>query len=132
MTRILLLVAVLSSFIFIKAQNISESTVKKESSQSYYNGVKYFFEGNILKAEENFQTALKIKPNDLNTLKYLAEISIAKQNLQMIEYYYEKVLELNSDNEDALISLGVINLNKGIFEKAEILLVKAVNIQPYN
>lgn len=132
MKTILILVAVLLSFIFIKAQNISDPATEKEFKQSYDKGVKYFFEGDIVKAEEIFQLALNNKPDDINTLKYLAEISIAKQNLQMIEYYYEKVLELNSDDEDALISLGVINLNAGNFEKAEILLVKAVNNQPKN
>lgn len=132
MRTILILVAVLLSFIFIKAQDSSESAAEKEFSQSYDKGVKYFFEGDIVKAEEIFQLALNNKPDDINTLKYLAEISIAKQNLQMIEYYYEKVLELNSDDEDALISLGVINLNAGNFEKAEILLAKAVNYQPDN
>ena len=132
MKRILILVAVLSSFIFIKAQNISESTVEKEFNQSYNKGVKYFFEGNILTAEDYFQLALINKPDDINTLKFLAEISIAKQNLQMIQYYYERVLELDSNDEDALISLGVINLNDGNFDKAESLLAKAVNIQPDN
>lgn len=132
MKRILILVAFLSSFIFIKAQDISGSTAGEEFSQSYNEGVKYFIEGNILKSEENFKTALKYKPNDLNTLKYLAEISIANQNIPKVQYYYEKVLDLDSNDEDALISLGVINLNAGNFEKAEVLLAKAVNNQPAN
>lgn len=132
MKRLLIFIMLLSSFVFLNAQNISESTAVKEFSQAYDKGIKYFFKGNILKAEENFQIALKKKPDDINTLKYLAEISIAKQNLQMIRYYYEKVLDLDSDDEDALISLGVINLKKGNFEKAENLLVKAVNNQPGN
>jgi len=131
MKTILILVAV-SSFILLQAQNISESTAKKEFKQSYDKGVKCFFKGNILKAEENFQTALKNKPDDINTLKYLAEISIAHQNIPKIQYYYEKVLELDPNDEDALISLGVINLNKDNFEKAETFLTKAVNNQPKN
>ncbi|GIK61880.1 MAG: Lipopolysaccharide assembly protein B [Ignavibacteriaceae bacterium] len=132
MKRILILVEVLLSFIFIKAQDSSESAAEKEFNQSYDKGVKYFFEGNIPKAEDYFQLALNNKPDDINTLKYLAEISIAKQNIQMIQYYYERVLELDSNDEDALISLGVINLNDGNFDKAESLLAKAVNIQPDN
>lgn len=132
MKTILILVAVLLSFIFIKAQNVSELAAEKEFKQSYDKGVKYFFEGNILKAEENFQTSLETKPDDLNTLKYLAEISIANQSVSKIQYYYEKVMKLNSNDEDALVSLGVINLQTGNFEKAEILLVKAVNNQPKN
>ncbi|MDO8550519.1 MAG: tetratricopeptide repeat protein, partial [Ignavibacteria bacterium] len=96
------------------------------------NAVKYFSEGNIEKAEENFQIALSNKPDNLSTLKYLAQIAIAKQNLPMIKFYYDKVLELDSNDEDALISLGVIYLNNGNIKSAEELFIKAVNNQPDN
>lgn len=132
MKKLLTFIVLLTFFTFLNAQNISNSDSTNKFSQAYNQGVKYFFEENNLKAEENFRAALRLKPDDKNTLKYLAEISIANQNIHKTQYYYERVLELNSNDEDALVSLGVINLHTGNFEKAENLLNKAVNNKPDN
>jgi tetratricopeptide (TPR) repeat protein len=123
---------IILSFTFLEAQESVEMAKDNKLVEVYNKAVKYFLEENIPKAEENFLITIKLKPDDISTLKYLAEISIAKQDIAMIKYYYEKVLSLKPDDEDALISLGVIHLQYGNVKIAEEFLIKVINHQPAN
>lgn len=124
--------AIVLSFVLLKAQDNTNPVNSINFNELYEYGVKNFSIGNIEESENYFLEALKIKPNDITILKYLAEIAIANKNLIKISYYYDRVLTVDSSDEDALISLGVIYLNKGKTERAEDFLLKAVNNQPEN
>lgn len=131
MKNILIVFLFTLSFNYINAQEISEN-YKNSFRENYGEGIKYYFQGNIKLSKVYFQTELSSKPDDINTLKYLAEISIAEHDLLKTQYYYEKILNVNSNDEDALISLGVIYLNNGNIERAKGFLLEATKNQPDN
>jgi tetratricopeptide (TPR) repeat protein len=124
--------AIVFSFVLLKAQDKTSPFNSINFNELYEYGVKNFSTGNIEESENYFLEALKIKPNDITILKYLAEIAVANKNLIMISYYYDKVLTLDSRDEDALISLGVIHLNYGNIKRAKEFLLEAVNNEPKN
>lgn len=128
---IIMFLLIVPSF-YVKGQERIEEGHQDSFVKNYNEGIESFSNGNIKKAEIYFLNALEKKPDDINTLRYLAQVAIANQNLSDIKYYYNKVLNLDSNDESALISLGVIYLNNGNMKKAEDLLVKAVNNQSDN
>lgn len=131
--KINLLVSTLIFYLVVlNAQDDVGSATAKIYNESYEKGVEYFNREKLEQAEMFFQKVLKNNPDDIKTLKFLAEIAIAQQNFPDVEHYFGKVLKLEPDDQDALINLGVIKLNEGNLVQAEKLLLNAVENEPNN
>lgn len=115
----------------------SQGNIEKENSNGYADslfriGEKYFLEHNIDEAKKIFTKYLILIPDDKRSLEYLSQIAIAKQDIPSIKFYNEEIIRLDYNNIDALISLGVIYFNEGLYTKAENLFLKAISIEPVN
>lgn len=116
-----------------KAELFFRQALLYHKRTAFFNlGETYFLKNNLTKAKLYFTKFLRIKNNDLVTLKYLGQIAIARQDVQKIEYYYREVYSQDSSDVDALLNLGVISMNKGKFEDAEYFLRKAIIYDPQN
>ena len=60
-------------------------------------------------SEDEFNTALKLAPNDFNVLFEYANYLHSTTNFEKADEYYQKALEINPDEPDAL---GFAALNK--------------------
>jgi len=69
-------------------------------------GIIYEKKGNYQKAQGHYFNALKIEPQDTNTLYNLANTYVLKKNFHEAEKYYKKVIELNPIQVDALFNLA--------------------------
>lgn len=81
-------------------------------------GLCFLMLGNMEKAESYLKKAVKLPNPDDAAWARLAAIYYAQGKLEEAQYAWERSLELNPDRAEVLYNLGVLNLNKGEFEKA--------------
>lgn len=119
--------------IIIRSQSNHQNGQSNSYSDSLFSiGEIYFLENNFEKAEKMFTEYLVIVPNDIRSLEYLSQISIAHQDIPSLKFYCEKILSLNRGNIDALLSLGVIYFNDGQYDKAQDFFLTALQIESNN
>jgi len=124
--------AVLLNSNILSQDNHLEEQFKNYTDSLFNIGELNFLENNLEQAEKMFIGYLIFVPDDLQSLEYLVQIAITQQDLPALKLYNEKILNLDPDNVDALIILGVIYFNERIYSKAEILFINAINLAPNN
>lgn len=129
--KIVLMCLFLSTAISLTAQEKSDF-VENNFANAYNTGEKYFLSRDFDNAKNYFLKAWEYKPDDINTLNYLMQISITKKNSSLVKYYSSRIIKLNPVDTDALLNLGVIELNKGNFKDAEKYILKVLDIQNEN
>ena len=82
--------------------------------------------GNLLSAEEIFQSVLDIEENNIEAEFGLAELDIASGRVYMAENRFENALLVSPESRKALLSLVLINDNAGFHRKAEYYLRQAL------
>lgn len=112
--------------------NIEEVISNGYADSLFRIGENYFLEHNFDEAKKIFNEHLVLLPNDKRSLEYLSQIAIAQQNIPSIRFYNEEILRLDHNNIDALINLGVIYINEGLYTEAENLFLRAISIEPVN
>jgi tetratricopeptide (TPR) repeat protein len=87
-------------------------------------------ERNINKAKDYLTQAVKIKPNDYETISLLGIAYGNEGNHRKALEYFEKASELQPNNARAYVNLGYAQLNMGLDEDAQISFQKAIRIDP--
>lgn len=74
---------------------------------------------------------LLVDPQNWNTLYLVGFTSRCKGDLASAKHYYDKALELRSDEPQILFALGIVEQQMGSYEQAVALLRKAQSIDPH-
>jgi len=87
------------------------------------------FEG-LEKAKQRLHECIQIDPADTWSYVMLGNIYARNEkNLNVTTFYYDKCLELQPKDAMVMTNYAALMMEKGEFEKAEILFKKALNIQ---
>ena len=86
--------------------------------------------GNLAKAKKHLFEALQINPKDEWSSMMLGNIYARNENnLDVGAFFYDKCLELNPDDPMVVCNYAGLMMEKGEFQKAEVLFKKALKIQ---
>jgi tetratricopeptide (TPR) repeat protein len=86
--------------------------------------------GNLEKAKKHLFEALQINPKDEWSSMMLGNIYARNENnLDVGAFFYDKCLELNPDDPMVVCNYAGLMMEKGEFQKAEVLFKKALKIQ---
>ena len=103
--------AIIFYFIF----NISSNSI---SNENYFDkGLKLFQKKKYEDALFMFERNIVFNPKDANSYLYLAKIYNHEENQRKEEYNLETTLLIEPDNEEALLMLMKISLEKSNYEK---------------
>ncbi len=86
--------------------------------------------GQLDMAEQCYQQALMIKPDDFRSVLGLGEIAFHRGDIRMALISFQKVYELHSYSVDALNNMGVILFQLGQRDQARQCFVEALRIAP--
>lgn len=112
---------------------VAAARTSPSSPQNHNNlGDMYARHGNLAKAAEEFQLAIKLKPDYGDAYHNLANIYRQMGKNDLAEENYLKALSFNPYIWQTYQNLAVINYEKGKIDKALELLKKAVQINPGN
>ena len=121
MIKIIKLISVILLFISLKNVSYSNQNFFNEALKLFnkekYDDARFLFERNIV-----------FNPKDANSYLYLAKIYNYKKNQKKEEYNLETTLLIEPDNEEALLMLMKIALEKSNYEKVKDLSDKFVKV----
>ena len=86
--------------------------------------------GNFSEAEKIYNEILKIEPQNVQILELLSDIKIQKKEFQSCFDICHKVLELDSNNKEALFNSAIASKNLGNFEDAIEYYKKVLSLYP--
>jgi Tfp pilus assembly protein PilF len=90
----------------------------------------YLGMGNLEKAKQHLHECLQIDPKDIWSYVMLGNIYARNEiNPDVATFYYDKCLELDPKDAMVMTNYATLMMEKGEFQKAEILFKKALNIQ---
>jgi tetratricopeptide (TPR) repeat protein len=117
----------------LKALKIFQETlaVIPESVEARRNMAKIYMElGNLEKAKKHLFECLQLDPNDTWSSIMLGNIYARNEgNLDVGAFYYEKCLEDHPQDPMVLCNYAALMMEKGEFQKAEVLFKKTLDIQ---
>lgn len=112
---------------------LATAKVSPSSYQNHNNlGDLYARRGDLGKAVEEFQTAIRLKPNYGDAYHNLAHTYQQMGREDLAAENYQKALSFNPNLWQSHQSLAFIYFNQGKFDLAQEELVKAININPQN
>ena len=121
MNKILKLVLLVFLFVAFQSNSYSKENFFNEAIKLYkkekYEDARFLFERNIV-----------FNPKDANSYLYLAKIYNQEENQRKEEYNLETTLLIEPDNEEALLMLMKIALEKSNYEKVKDLSDKFVKV----
>ena len=121
MNKILKLISVVVLIISFQSNSFSKENFFNEAIKLYekekYEDARFLFERNIV-----------FNPKDANSYLYLAKIYNQEENQRKEEYNLETTLLIQPDNEEALLMLMKIALEKSNYEKVKDLSDKFVKV----
>ena len=121
MSKILKLIFVIVLFFSFNTKTFSKENFFKKALKLYekekYQDARFLFERNIV-----------FNPKDANSYLYLAKIYNQEENQRKEEYNLETTLLIEPDNEEALLMLMKIALEKSNYEKVKDLSDKFVKV----
>lgn len=95
------------------------SSKSPRKARARYNlGFSYFNNGNLEKAIEEFQSALKINPYYIDASYSLGNVYLQKGQIEKAAIEYRNTIRLNPMHVEARNNLGVIYLQQGQIDKA--------------
>ena len=119
-SKIFSLLMTIITIFFISNHSLSENffnEAKQKFDQKKYEDSKFLFQRNIV-----------FNPKDANSYLYLAKIYNQEENQRKEEYNLETTLLIEPDNEEALLMLMKIALEKSNYEKVKDLSDKFVKV----
>jgi tetratricopeptide (TPR) repeat protein len=137
-----LLLAVFSLTTFIYSGNFADRIVfwtnaaqtSPHSPLAHRNlGAMYYLDGQLDKAEPEYQKALELNPVEPMAHNNLGLIYLGRGGLKEAEAEFVKELEINPCYDNALFNLGLLYAREGRFKKARVLWEKTLQVNPgYN
>ena len=110
-------------FILINLFNIGQA------KENFFKEAKIKFDNKKMEDSKFlFQRNIVFNPKDANSYLYLAKIYNQEENQRKEEYNLETTLLIEPDNEEALLMLMKIALEKSNYEKVQDLLEKFVKV----
>ena len=106
--------------------NFSNFSFSKENF--YIEGVKLFNKKKFDEAKFLFERSIVFNPKHSNSYLYLAKIYNQEENQRKEEYNLETTLLIQPDNEEALLMMMKIALEKSNYEKVKDLSEKFVKV----
>jgi Tfp pilus assembly protein PilF len=117
----------------LKALKLFQETlaVIPENVDARRNMAKIYMElGSIEKAKKHLYECLQIEPNDTWSSVMLGNIYARNEgNLEVGAFFYEKCLEHHPEDPMVLCNYAALMMNKGEYQKAEVLFRKTLDIQ---
>lgn len=107
--RAIKLLMAASALAFVAACSSPEERVERFSAS----GMEFLEEGQVGKANVQFQNALKINEEHVPSLKGLAQIAESRQNFQAMFGILQRIIRLDPTQADARVDLGKIYLLGG-------------------
>ena len=92
--------------------------------------VEYVRKDELNKALGYYQTALLLKPDDSNVMNDYAVTLLSAKKFEEAENLYEKILQKDSTNVNALVNLAMIYARKGDAEKSLDTYSRVISIDP--
>ncbi len=86
--------------------------------------------GNILEAEKIYNEILRSEPQNIQVIDLLANIKLTTKDFQTAYTLYHKILELDSDNKDALFNIAISAKNLGHLAEAIDSYKKVIELYP--
>ena len=86
--------------------------------------------GNILEAEKIYNDILRSDPQNIQVIDLLANIKLTTKDFQTAYTLYHKILELDSDNKDALFNIAISAKNLGHLAEAIDSYKKVIELYP--
>lgn len=93
-------------------------------------GMSYAATGELDKATVAFKEAIRLIPNEKNTLLNLAKISIAQKNYSEAQTYLNQIISFDPTHLKALEQLAKIEFTLGNIDESNALLKKAISSHP--
>ena len=110
-------------FLLLNLFNISNS-----EENFFEKGIKFYDDKKYDDAKFMFERGIVFNPKDSNSYLYLAKIYNQEENQRKEEYNLETTLLIEPDNEEALLMLMKIALEKSNYEKVKDLSDKFVKV----
>jgi tetratricopeptide (TPR) repeat protein len=102
-----------------------------DAALAYYSlGVVYNDQGNLTKAIESYEKAIKINPDAAGAYNNLGLAYKDQGNLTKAIQYYKKAIELDPDAAKAYNNLGIVYANQGNHTKAIEYYKKTIELDP--
>jgi protein O-GlcNAc transferase len=96
---------------------MEKDNILKKGKLYFERGVNEFTRENYKEAEKFFNLSLELVPQRISTLNNLAGTLIKLEKYNESESLIIKILEINADDEIALLNYGIINEKKKIWDK---------------
>ena len=113
-------------FTFFLVIGISPNAISSEDF--FKKGLELFKDKKLDDAKFMFERSIVFNPKDANSYLYLAKIYNQEENQRKEEYNLETTLLIEPDNEEALLMLMKIALEKSNYEKVKDLSDKFVKV----
>ena len=127
----IILLAVFFSLYFLSNMRLAEANVKKYNFTFHYNkGVIFSDRGNYPKAEQEFQTALELNPNDFLSYLGLGNVYYSLEDTERAVDNYQKALAINPYFYTAHFNLGIIYTEIERKNEAEKEFKKVLELKP--
>jgi Tfp pilus assembly protein PilF len=115
------------------SQSFAEPGREKEAEACFKNGVAEFKKGNVQAASDNFREAAELVPGNVRYWNYLSLCyTKMRGRLGEAEEALMTAISLDPFNADLYSNMGLINMKKGLMEKAHSNFEKALQIDPDN
>jgi putative PEP-CTERM system TPR-repeat lipoprotein len=113
------------------AREIQQAKTEKDYGLGYtMEGMVYAAKGEFDNATAAFKEAIRLMPNEQNTLLNLATLAESQKNYVDAKTYLQKIIDIEPANLKALEQLAKIEFQLGDTEKAATLLNKAISAHP--
>jgi len=96
---------------------MESDSIFKKSKLYFQMGIQEFSQEKYSEAEKFFNLSLELVPNRISTLNNLAGTLIKLEKYNESKLIIEKILDLNADDEVALLNYGIINEKKKLWDK---------------
>ena len=108
------------------AANSSSATIYDLLGDAHYQAHEY------VKAEESYQEAVKLDPDEVSHRKGLAQTLLAEEKFPEAQKEYQKLAESDPESPENYLRLSQIYRHMNQFDKAESAIVKAKQLAPGN
>ncbi|EEX92245.1 type IV pilus biogenesis/stability protein PilW [Vibrio orientalis CIP 102891 = ATCC 33934] len=113
------------------SNNIAQSQLRERSEARVKLGIGYLKQGNMIKARENFEMALKHDPNYYRAQLSLAHYFEQVEETESAKHLYQSAFNQHANNGDVLNNYGTFLCRYGQYEQADTLFNQAVKQPSY-
>lgn len=107
---------------------VARSNVPTQADPALQNGYQAFNSGDLARAQQQYETALRSDPNNRDALLGTAAVALRQHQQQQAAALYNRLLDLDPNDADALA--GLMGLRQGDAAQAELRLKTILNRTP--